>query len=256
MAQADVGRSVTNAMGRTIYVCDEDPRGTALIEAGGDFNPGSLAMWGQLLRSRGWDLVVDVGANYGEMLLGVELPEAAEVVAFEPDPAVCAHLQASLAEAGVSVDVRAEALAATVGEAEFLVDPSWSGTSRLATGLGPDVGFRRALVPTTTLDAVFLSSTAKTACIKIDVEGAEDLVLQGGANLFRRLDDVAVLIEILHRSPEELVGWATTWRMYVFDLRSQQLIRVLPGDASETEHLLSQDWIYRQDAVLRPLLEK
>lgn len=256
MTQVDVGRSVSNAMGRRIHVSDEDPRGTALIEAGGSFNPGSLAMWGQLLRSRAWDLVVDVGANYGEMLLGVEIPQTTEVVAFEPDPEVRAHLQASLADAGLLVDVRAEALAATVGEAEFLVDDSWSGTSRLATGDGSDEGLRRAVVPTTTLDAAFAASAARTACIKIDVEGAEDLVLRGGATLFRRLEDVALLIEILHRSAEELVAWATTWRMYVFDLRSQQLIRVVPGDAGDIERLLSQDWIYRQDAVLRPLVEK
>lgn len=247
-------RSVTNAMGRVIYVSDDDPRGTALIEAGGNLNAGSQVMWAQLLAARSWDLVVDVGANYGEMLLGVDLPPGADIVAFEPDPAVRDHLERSLAEAGLRVDVRPEAVSSSVGTAEFLVDESWSGTSRLASGEAKRDGMARAEVSTTTLDTAFLDSTARSACIKVDVEGAEDLVLEGGALLFRRLDDVGLLIEIAHATAPQMLHWASEWRMYVLDLRSRQHIRVIP-DGPEIDRLLAEPWVYRQDAILRPALD-
>jgi hypothetical protein len=45
-------------------------------------------MWRSLLAERPWTHVIDVGANYGEMLVGVELPRAATVIALEPNPFV------------------------------------------------------------------------------------------------------------------------------------------------------------------------
>ncbi|MFV0535336.1 MAG: hypothetical protein ACK5MR_17040, partial [Cumulibacter sp.] len=80
-------------MGRRIYVAEGDARGDALIAAGGDFNPGSLHLWRQALELREWDVIVDVGANYGEMLLGVDLPVASRVIAYEPNPHVLPHLK-------------------------------------------------------------------------------------------------------------------------------------------------------------------
>ena len=45
-----------------------------------------------LLAERPWTHVIDVGANYGEMLVGVELPQAATVIALEPNPFVIPYL--------------------------------------------------------------------------------------------------------------------------------------------------------------------
>jgi FkbM family methyltransferase len=251
MTQIEDTPAAINAAGRTIYVLEDDPRGQALIDAGGNLNAGSLAMWDELLQAGSWDLVVDIGANYGEMLLGVDLPPRAHVVAFEPDPRIRACLDRSVDGAGLAVEVRGEAVSAQVGEARFITDLSWSGTSRLATSPVTGAG-EPSVVATTTLDACFIESNAKAAVIKIDVEGAEDLVLEGGTSFLSRLRDVALLVEIAHRSPAELVDWSTHWRMYVFDLRSREFIRVLPGAVEEVERLLAQHWIYRQDAVLRP----
>lgn len=223
MTQIDVRSAVTNARGHTIYLLEGDQRAAALANAGGSLTPSTLAMWQQVLASQPWELVVDVGANYGEMLLGVDLPAGAKIAAFEPEPRIRACLDRSLAEAGLTVDVRSEAVSATAGVASFFVDVAWSGTSRLAaTGPAGD-GLREEEVTTTTLDLALLDSTARTACIKIDVEGAEDLVLAGASSWFNRLDDVALVVEILHRDPPELVSWSTGWRMYFFDVRSGQV---------------------------------
>lgn len=251
MSQSESGRSVVNSMGRRIYVLDDDERADVLMAAGGDFNPPSLAMWRYLVRSRPWDLVVDVGANYGEMVLGIDLPTSADVVVFEPNAAVRACLARSVAEAGLAVEVRAEAVADRPGERELILEP-WTGRSRLV-GVGHSAGgdLERVPVEVTTLTDALLSSDGRSACIKIDVEGAEDLVLAGAEGLFRRLDEVAVLVEVLHRDPKDLVAWAQDWRMYLYDIRRGGLVRVGRRGSDDIRHLLHQRWIYRQDAVLR-----
>lgn len=252
MTQLEQARSVVNSMGRRIYVLDADERAEALLAASGDFNPPSLAMWRHVLRGRPWDVVVDVGANYGEMLLGVDLPASADVIAFEPNPAVLACLSRSIAEAGLAVDLRGEAVADCAGERDLVLE-AWTGRSRLAGVGSPADGLERVRVPVTTLTDALLSSDARSACIKIDVEGAEDLVLAGAEGLFRRLHEVAVLVEVLHRDPDDLATWARDWRMYLYDIRRDGLVRVGRRGPEDVRHLLQLPWIYRQDAVLRNL---
>lgn len=249
---------VVNARGRCIYLDPRDPRAVVLKERDGDLNPHSLRLWQDLLRSRRWDLVVDVGANYGEMLLGADLPKHATVLAFEPDERVADLLARSLSEAGLAVDLRRAAVSDAVGERAFLRDESWSGLSRLLPA-GPAGGEEvggvavgpTTLVPTTTLDEALGPLGARRACFKVDVEGAEDQVLAGGRHIFPRLQEVAIHIEILHRTPEEIAAWTETWRVYLFDVRTHALIRVDGGAVERLAELLEQPWIYRQDAVLR-----
>ena len=244
-------RTVTNAKGRTIHLRDGDERADALLDSPGTLTQTTMAIWQGLLAERPWDLVVDVGANYGEMLLGVDLPPGAEVVAFEPEPRIRECLELSLRDAGLPVEVRPQAVSSEPGDVTFLVDDRWSGTSRLAAAEGPEADLRAVTVEATSLDVALLASEARTACIKIDVEGAEDLVLAGARGLVTRLDEVALLVEILHRQPEQLVAWARDWRMYVGDRRTAHLVRVPPGSAADIQVLLAQPWVYPQDAVLR-----
>ena len=247
---------VVNHKGRTIHLRADDDRGAALAVAGGALTPASLRIWQQLLDERPWDLVVDVGANYGELLLGADIPAGARVVAFEPEPTIRGCLERSVVAAGLSIEIRPEALADREGTLRFLADDRWSGTSRLAFGDEDSGPLREAVVQGTTLDLVFNDTAARSACIKIDVEGAEDLVLAGGAGLFRRLDRLAIVVEILHRSTEQVAQWAAAWRLYLSDVRSGQLVRVRPDEPDHVRHLLQQPWIYGQDAVLRPLRER
>ncbi len=244
IADAEV---VVNARGNRIHLDPTDERAAVLRARGGDLNPASLRLWQQLLSSKPWDLVVDVGANYGEMLLGAVLPEHAVVIAFEPNERIADHLERSLRDAGMAVEVQRVALAEEVGSGPFVVDATWSGSSRLVDDSAPSNG----RVPTTTLDEAIGHLWSRRACIKIDVEGAEDRVLAGGRHVFPRLDDLAIHIEILHRTPDEVAAWTDAWRVYLYDLRTATLVRVDGGRADQVAELLEQPWIYRQDAVLR-----
>ncbi len=120
------------ANGRRIYIDRFDERGKALARADGNLNPLSLVIWKILLAERAWTHVIDVGANYGEMLVGVELPQAASTIALEPNPYIVPYLRRTLDEAGLKVEVIEKAASAHSGTAALSIDRDWSGHSSVA----------------------------------------------------------------------------------------------------------------------------
>jgi FkbM family methyltransferase len=240
-------RSVRNSRGMRLHVDPADPRGVALVAAGGDLNPTSLRIWQGLVAERAWDLVVDVGANYGEMLLGCVLPPGAQVQAYEPNPAILPFLRRSVAGHEPPIEVRPVAVAERPGLESFFMDPTWSGTSALSTG----AGHGKDVVPCVTLDADLQGLSVQHACIKVDVEGAEMRVLEGARGLLSSLDDYACMVEILHLPPESIGELSRAHRLFLWDLRAARLSRVAPSGAGQIQALLATGAFYRQDAVLR-----
>src|SRR4029079_8847672 len=80
-------------------------RGQQLARSGGNMNPRALAMWMIVLRRQPWTHLVDVGANYGEMLVNGGLPAGARIVAIEPSPDIRLHLERTLADAGIQAEI-------------------------------------------------------------------------------------------------------------------------------------------------------
>jgi FkbM family methyltransferase len=135
--------------------------------------------------------VVDVGANHGYFtaLAALLVGPGGRVEAFEPNPAVAAGLAGVLRRNGVDgrVAVHPEALSDRGGWAEFYVSvsPVNDGlSSLLASDAALAHGVIRAghtlRVPTTTFDAFAeRAGLGRVDLLKIDVEGAEALVLRG-----------------------------------------------------------------------------
>lgn len=227
--------------GRRLHVDLADARAHELVAADGDLNPLSTRLWQRALDAHAWDLVVDVGVNYGEMLVGVDLPAGARVVGFEPNPSVRALVARTLADNGLVVDLRPEAVGAEAGTAEFAVDPSWSGLSSLATT--PGAGTFEVAV--TTLDDVV--GDAASYCVKVDVEGFEDDVLRGGARSLARDVPWALMLEVKHMPPGMLAGLAERFRVVL--LTADGLATREAGPA-EVDALLASGDVYGQDALL------
>ena len=191
--------------GRTLYLDRADGRSFALWQTSGNVNRRSMALWQALLRLHPWSLILDVGANHGEMLLWPELPQGARVYAFEPNPALAPLLRRSLADSGVAAEVVEAAVGATEGRIALYLDRCWSGTSSLiAANTSGD--YRTVEVPVTRLDS-FLAGLDGPApggglLVKIDVEGLEAEVLQGLRPALNRWDRVAIMAEV-HRLPAD-----------------------------------------------------
>ena len=141
MEQGFVG-SVNGFDGKPIYVDLRDERGRRLIEAQGNFNPPTLAIWHGLLGEDDWTHVIDVGANYGEMLANGKLPKRAQIMAVEPNTRVLPFLKKTLSGLD-GVKLFEVALSDREGHAEFLENENWSGLSRIVQG-----GSERTMVPT------------------------------------------------------------------------------------------------------------
>jgi FkbM family methyltransferase len=167
----------------------------------------ALSRWWVYLVSRA-QTVVDVGAHCGyfSLLARQHAPAPAEIYAFEPNPRMQAQLKRNVAlNHFEQVHLISQALADRAGTLTLHVrdriEPG--ATSRYRTA-----HYDRTLeVPTTTLDA-FLDERGidRVDVVKIDVEGAEGLVLAGMRAGLRdgRYGALALELHPAHLSPGEI----------------------------------------------------
>lgn len=244
---------VLSATGNRLYVDPADERAQGLMRSAGPaLTPGSNRLWDAVLALREWDVVVDIGANYGEMVLGSVVADGARVVCFEPNPQVLPFLRRSVEESGLAIDLREVAVGATETEATFVMDTVWSGRSGLAETHRTDAdhALEAVVVPVRTLDSVLTLGDEDSVCIKIDVEGAEFDVLAGARSLTTSPRPWAIMLEVLHMDPFEKARLAAYYRMQVMDRRTGELVVVPPASPDRVAQLLDGDWLHSQDAVL------
>lgn len=133
---------------------------------------------------------VDVGANRGQVLReAVRIAPRGRHLAFEPIPALAAELR----QAFPQVDCRQSALGAKPETAEFChfrALDGWSGLRRRPEISDSRGDPTRITVSVSTLDAELAGLTP--GVIKIDVEGAEVAVLEGGRSVLARARPLVV----------------------------------------------------------------
>lgn len=126
-----------------------------------------MLAWQRLVKPGDW--FVDIGANVGIYTLWLA-QFGVRVIAVEPDASAVRLLRENVIRNGYDVEIHRAALSDRVG------------TARLTSGLGAGNHLTGAEtegqdVPLTTLDMIIGRRTV--AGMKVDVEGAEGLVLQG-----------------------------------------------------------------------------
>jgi FkbM family methyltransferase len=149
-------------------------------------------------RLAGGDCYVDVGSNRGQVLReAVRIAPRGQHLAFEPIPA----LAAEIAREFPTVDCRQKALGASPEQARFChftqLD-GWSGLRR-----NPEISDEQGVpeyidVEVSTLDAELAG--IRPAVVKIDVEGAELGVLQGGRELLARARPLLIFEHVAEAS--------------------------------------------------------
>ena len=246
---------VVNHLGRRLHFDPADARGAELRLRSGDVNEGSMRLWRALVGARDWDVVFDVGVNYGEMLLGVDLSTVPIVAGFEPNPRVLPYLQRSLADAGVDHRVHPLAVSDEDGATlVFAIDTEWSGTSGLVGHRrdGAEHRVEEVEVRATTLDAQLSAHGAAPdahVLVKVDVEGAEAAVLAGAASLLAR-DGWAMMLETIHMTLDEQAALLTRFDVASIDLATGALVRLPAMPAEALDALLATGWLHAQDLAL------
>jgi FkbM family methyltransferase len=143
--------------------------------------------------------VIDVGANRGQFaLFARERFPLAEIVCFEPLDEARSVLERVFAN-DPAITVRSEALSDAAGSATFHQTRSDDSSSLLPVTGTQRRYFRGSVevgtleVQTAPLDELLDIRTVRRPCLlKIDVQGAELLVLRGGTGLLSAVDHVLV----------------------------------------------------------------
>ena len=148
---------------------------------------------------RGGDTFIDAGANYGtfSLLASRLVGSAGQVVAIEPQPALCAGIAESLrmSHAG-NVTVKQLALGAAPGRATLLVPADDSGRSGMFPAFSGKGRHDAVSVEVVTLDSVVAQSALNGRLfIKIDVEGSELRVLAGAKQIITTYKPV-IMVEL------------------------------------------------------------
>jgi FkbM family methyltransferase len=147
------------------------------VELGGE----AMALGAFLFSLRPDDIVWDIGASVG--LLSVHAAGVAKtVISFEPDPATFRRLGQNVRLNGLSdrVDCRMEALGDRSGEVALRTD-GLDGNAPSVVDLGRHAGSTTARMET--IDRLIDAGVPAPTVLKIDVEGAELLVLRGAGQL-------------------------------------------------------------------------
>lgn len=130
------------------------------------------------------DIFVDIGANYGTHSL-LFLVHGIRTISIEPNDQCRADFNRMCAANGVTPAMDNVALGAKPGlvELAYPEQQTWLGSTRAETitRLSATAGLVRKLVPQRRLDDYFPQLNNARALIKIDTEGNELAVLQGGA---------------------------------------------------------------------------
>ena len=193
------------------------------------------------------DVFLDVGANAGHWTI----PMAKlfkSVFAFEPVPQIYAKLNRNIALNHLSnVSALQLALSDKDGFATFAVRSTYDNFGGLNNGMGSlvqlDSEVRQELkVPVDTIDLRFASTLDRVGMIKIDVEGAENLVLRGAQVVLKKHRPI-VISEILFRTGESYEKWKSLLERFElfpedygqFALVSGELIHLTESNSSHLD---------------------
>lgn len=147
---------------------------------------------------------VDIGARGGVDAAMLPLAWATEMIGFEPEPAEAAALQNAPAAPWKSRRIIPAAVGGIDGRSTLYIPPSPESASLLRHNREMIAWFgvanqhsvdREVVVETRTLDALAAEALLPAAdYVKIDVEGAEGAILEGGKTFLR--DTLAMRIEV------------------------------------------------------------
>ena len=170
------------------------------------------------------DVVWDVGANIGTFsVAAATVATSGEVVAIEADIWLAGLLRQTAAEPFFAGRIKVVpcAVAEEPGEARFVIAARGRASNALeASGGRSQMGGARetVLVPTLALDDLLINLPLPTF-VKIDVEGAELMVLRGASRLLREVRP-RIYIEVDERFAGEVMALLVTANYAAFDPRT------------------------------------
>ena len=241
---------LANDIGGATFACDLSDQLSREACITGLYEPPFTRVFQRQLRPGA--VVVDAGANWGyfTLIAAAAAGPSGRVIALEPDPRQYPILARNVDLNGfLNVDALPSAAGAAAGRLTltgYADTEANRGTSSIA--MGDDSTSPRFEVDCTTIDAL-TARHASVDVVKIDVEGAEDLVLEGmreglAAKRYRAilLELHPMLLEARGVAPEACLG-----------LLSSHGYRGWTIDATEAAYRRAADPAIRTETLLGPL---
>lgn len=234
------GGRVRAGDGQALYVDPSDARSRLMSRERGAVDIDAVRAWRSAVDEIEPAVVLDVGANYGEVAFSRAYGEGVEIHLIEANPRVAQRLRRSAQARGAIV----HEVAASDRESAALLR-----TSRRSTGLSSlsDVGGGghddTVEVRAVRLDELLQFAPGTTAAIKVDVEGHEPEVLAGMTGLLDELEDFFILCEVNTGTSEYLLEHFAVERI---DSASGQRVSVRTDD-----HHLERHPHFTKDVLLR-----
>ncbi len=206
------------------------------------------------------DIVIDVGANIGsESVLAASKGQNVKVFAFEPTDSLVPLLEENRAINGFfdRIEIIKKAVSNNNGKTQFVLETE-SEINHIATTNSN--GKKTKDVDCLTLDS-FTKNTGikKINFLKIDVEGAELLVLQGAKNLLaeKRID--LILFELnknlsnFNATPEDIFTVLRSNNYFIFQFNKNGMLELLNKNFSLTK-TINLVAIQKSPAVIKNLI--
>ncbi|WDM87924.1 FkbM family methyltransferase [Pseudomonas asiatica] len=192
---------------------------------------------------RAGDVFLDIGANLGwySLVLGRNCP-GAQIYAFEPITSTVEVLKKNIALNRLdNVEAVGMGMFNEEGEFNFLFAPDVSGATslKLVGQSRGDEAVRNVVCKVTTLDAFCNKHGITPALLKIDVEGAELMVVQGGACVLRGTP--IILMELLRKwsrefgyHPNDVLGLLGDYGYRAWAFNKSGKLEICPRVTEET----------------------
>lgn len=206
-----------------------DKRGEHLLKTQRPISRRFHHFFAKTLTEFHWDHLIDVGANYGEMLVFTDIPKFTKLWAFEPNELVYNCLKKNLSHIK-NLETLKYAVGGFVGEVQFKSDETWSGKSHISNYSSDDGTTKK--IPIVTLDYYFSDIKDSNLLIKIDVEGYDLEVLYGTYELIKKNKTVFILIENNGWSLIDYKKLLENFKIYLIDSNVKPIIEV-PSSINE-----------------------
>jgi len=248
--------------GTSISVDFKERRGRALLRSRARGQWYLKEKWLDAIEKMQPDLVIDVGANYGEFAFLPRFAEHTAVIALEANPKLMPWLEQSLAS---HPDRKKISLMQGIvgkkmgGTATLHIDPGWSGRSSAVQHNESGIQCEVDMVSIDGIVTKLNIGKPKKLVFKIDVEGYEEDVFAGMQSTLKSADSVFGLIEfdcsLLRNANTDPVNLARALSqnrlMYYLDKKRVFKKFELPGD----EKLIADDWstefmVFSSDLVI------
>jgi FkbM family methyltransferase len=184
---------VAEVAGHRMHLIPGDWALTRNLLARGCWEPEVTAALNHLLKEG--MVVVDIGANVGyyTLLAARAVGPSGLVYAFEPEPKNCELLRKNIQENGyTNVIAVQKAVSDRTGVGQLWLDPADPGRHSLWSGPAESMPVPVDIV---SLDDHFGQADRLPALLKIDAEGAENLILSGMTRILQGSNRMALIME-------------------------------------------------------------